>query len=179
MSSFLRNISAYKQSRYRKVGPWGYKYMGVCHSEGPRPVSNRLVCIRAYCTVRLGWLSLCPSWHSPWVSAINQPDHGRCGRAHSSLGIMQPALLHMGWRETPRALACFGWATIPPTALAGPSVQTQPVASCNHLPFLCNEVIQVFFQFYMLIWNNRCMISLSLPLLVVLIVLCVWVWLVS
>lgn len=179
MSSFLRNISAYKQSQYGKVGHWGYKYTGDWHSEGPRPVSNRLVCMTAYCTVRLAWLSLCPSQHSPWVLAINQPDHGGCCKAHSSLGITQPALLHMGWRETPQALVCVGWATTPPTALVGPSVQTQPVTSCNHLPFLRKEVIQDYFQFYMLIWNNRCMTSLSLPLLVVLIVLRVWIQLVS
>lgn len=140
VSLFLRNVSAYKQSQYRKVGHWGYKYMGVCHSEGPRPVSNRMVCMRAHCMVRLGWLSLCPSWHSPRVLAINQPDHGECCRAYSSLGITQPALLHMGWREMPQALACVGWATIPPTALMSPSVQTQSVTSCNHLPFLCKEV---------------------------------------
>lgn len=146
--------------------------MGACHSDGPRPVSHRLVCMRANCAVRLDWLSLCPSWHSPWVLAINQPDHGGCCRAHGSLGIMQPALLHTGWREMPQALACVRRATIPPTALVCPSVHIQPVTSCNHLPVLCKKVIQDFFQFYMLIWNNRCMTSLSLPLFVVLIVLC-------
>lgn len=173
-SVFLRNISVCKQRQYSKAGHWGFKYMGFHSSESPGPLSNRLVCTRTYCTASLTWLSLCPSWHSPWVLAVNQPGSGRYCRAHSSLDITQTAFLHTGWREIPRALPCFGWVATPLIALVGPS--TQPVTSWIHLLFLCKEALQDLFHFYILFWNNRCMSTLSPPLLVVLIASCVWVW---
>lgn len=48
-SVFLRN-AAYKQKQYSKSGHWDFKYREFHHSEGPRPLSNRLVCTRTYWT---------------------------------------------------------------------------------------------------------------------------------
>lgn len=175
-SAFLWNSSAYKQRQYSKAGHWGFKYREFHHSESPRPLSNRLVCTGTYCTVSLTWLSLCPSRHSPWVLAINQPGRGRCCRAHSSLGITPTAFLHTGWRESTRTLPHFGWTTTPLPGLVGPSVQTQPVMPWIHLLFLCKKALQDLFHFYIWFWNNRCMTALSLPLLFVLISSHVWIW---
>ena len=71
--------------------------MGVCHSEGPRSVSNRLVRMRAYCRVRLGSLSLCPSWHSPWVLAVNQQT--MAGVAERTAPLASRNALSFTWAE--------------------------------------------------------------------------------
>lgn len=149
MSSFLRNISAYKQSQYIKVWHWDCKYTGVCRSEGPRPVSNGLDCKRA----RWDWVG--------WARALHGTAHGSwlstsqtvAGVAELTAPLASRYQLSFAWPEGRRhgPWPVSGGQPVPPTAVVGPSVQTQPGTSCNHLPFPCNEVIQDLFQFYMLI----------------------------
>lgn len=105
-SVFLRN-AAYKQKQYSKSGHWDFKYREFHHLKVLDHYQTDWSA-RELTEQSLAWLSLCPSWHSPRVLAINQPGHGRCCRAHSSLGITQATFLHTGWRESPWTLPCFG-----------------------------------------------------------------------